>query len=111
MVVMFWTMAAAFAASLLRTSPVFAQEKPRIYLGASSKTLGYSPLWVATRKGLFRSARNGRPTGIIARHADDRASAGRELASRWLGWAGTLYRSFGARTRFRCHRRHYQRKK
>jgi NitT/TauT family transport system substrate-binding protein len=53
MVFMFWTMAAAIAASLLSTSPVFAQEKARIYLGASSKTLGYSPLWVATRKGFF----------------------------------------------------------
>jgi len=30
-----------------------AQDKPKIYLGASSKTLGYSPLWVATRKGFF----------------------------------------------------------
>jgi ABC-type nitrate/sulfonate/bicarbonate transport system substrate-binding protein len=53
MVVMFWTMAAAFAASLLGTSPVFAQEKRRIYLGPSSKTLGYSSLWVATGKGFF----------------------------------------------------------
>src|SRR5215510_15363914 len=34
-------------------SSVLAQEKPRIFLGASSKTLGYSPLWVATRKGFF----------------------------------------------------------
>lgn len=30
-----------------------AQEKTRIYLGASSKTLGYSPLWVAAKKGFF----------------------------------------------------------
>jgi len=29
------------------------EEKPRIYLGASSKTLGYSPLWVASKKGFF----------------------------------------------------------
>jgi NitT/TauT family transport system substrate-binding protein len=35
--------------------PSFAlgQEKPKIYLGASSKTLGYSPLWVASKKGFF----------------------------------------------------------
>jgi NitT/TauT family transport system substrate-binding protein len=33
--------------------PASAQEKPKIYLGASSKTLGYSPLWVATKKGFF----------------------------------------------------------
>ena len=32
---------------------VGAQEKPKIFLGASSKTLGYSPLWVAARKGFF----------------------------------------------------------
>ncbi|MDP9129201.1 MAG: ABC transporter substrate-binding protein, partial [Candidatus Binatota bacterium] len=30
-----------------------AQERPKIYLGASSKTLGYSPLWVAAKKGFF----------------------------------------------------------
>jgi NitT/TauT family transport system substrate-binding protein len=30
-----------------------AQEKPKIFLGASSKTLGYSPLWVAAKKGFF----------------------------------------------------------
>ena len=30
-----------------------AQEKAKIFLGASSKTLGYSPLWVATKKGFF----------------------------------------------------------
>jgi NitT/TauT family transport system substrate-binding protein len=30
-----------------------AQENPKIFLGASSKTLGYSPLWVGTKKGFF----------------------------------------------------------
>ena len=30
-----------------------AQEKTKIVLGASSKTLGYSPLWVAAKKGFF----------------------------------------------------------
>ncbi|HZH81891.1 MAG TPA: ABC transporter substrate-binding protein [Phototrophicaceae bacterium] len=30
-----------------------AQEKPKIFVGASSKTLGYSPLWVASKKGFF----------------------------------------------------------
>lgn len=33
--------------------PAMGQEKPKIYLGASSKTLGYSPLWVAAKKGFF----------------------------------------------------------
>src|SRR6185436_12070394 len=30
-----------------------AQERPRIFLGASSKTLGYSPLWVGAKRGFF----------------------------------------------------------
>lgn len=30
-----------------------AQEKAKVFLGASSKTLGYSPLWVALKKGFF----------------------------------------------------------
>jgi NitT/TauT family transport system substrate-binding protein len=38
---------------LLLPPRAVAQEKPKIYLGASSKTLGYSPLWVATKKGFF----------------------------------------------------------
>lgn len=38
---------------VLVSSPLIAQEKPRIYLGASSKTLGYSPLWVGAKKGFF----------------------------------------------------------
>jgi hypothetical protein len=40
-------------AIMLTASTTTAQEKAKIYLGASSKTLGYSPLWVATKKGLF----------------------------------------------------------
>jgi ABC-type nitrate/sulfonate/bicarbonate transport system substrate-binding protein len=43
----------AFLISLVLTSSVAAQEKPKIFLGASSKTLGYSPLWVGTKKGFF----------------------------------------------------------
>jgi NitT/TauT family transport system substrate-binding protein len=37
----------------LVSSAATGQEKPKIYLGASSKTLGYSPLWVASKKGFF----------------------------------------------------------
>jgi NitT/TauT family transport system substrate-binding protein len=43
----------AFLVSLLLSSSITAQEKPKIFLGASSKTLGYSPLWVGTKKGFF----------------------------------------------------------
>jgi NitT/TauT family transport system substrate-binding protein len=32
---------------------VAAQERPKLFLGASSKTLGYSPLWVGAKKGFF----------------------------------------------------------
>ena len=36
------------------TAPnALAQEKPRFAVSASSKTLGYSPLWVASRQGFF----------------------------------------------------------
>ncbi len=45
--------AVALLASSYLCSTTFGQEKPKIYLGASSKTLGYSPLWVATKKGFF----------------------------------------------------------
>ena len=45
------------AIMLLVIAPVVstssAQEKAKIFLGASSKTPGYSPLWVATKKGFF----------------------------------------------------------
>jgi ABC-type nitrate/sulfonate/bicarbonate transport system substrate-binding protein len=30
-----------------------AQDKPKIYFGASSKTLGYGPLWAAVKKGFL----------------------------------------------------------
>jgi NitT/TauT family transport system substrate-binding protein len=43
----------AYLVSLLFSSSVAAQEKAQIFLGASSKTLGYSPLWVGTKKGFF----------------------------------------------------------
>lgn len=38
---------------VLHFAPADGQEKIRIVLGASSKTLGYSPLWVATKRGFF----------------------------------------------------------
>jgi ABC-type nitrate/sulfonate/bicarbonate transport system substrate-binding protein len=41
------------AAVLLVAATTAAQEKTRFYLGASSKTLGYGPLWAASKKGFF----------------------------------------------------------
>lgn len=40
-------------AFLLPPMKSFAQERPRIHLGASTKTLGYSPLWVGAKRGFF----------------------------------------------------------
>ena len=39
--------------SLLVISTALAQDKPRLPISASSKTLGYSPLWVASKLGFF----------------------------------------------------------
>jgi hypothetical protein len=38
---------------LLLQTPSAAQERPKVYLGASSKTLEYSPLWVGAKRGFF----------------------------------------------------------
>lgn len=43
----------SFLAILLFSIPGFAQEKIKFPLSASSKTLGYSPLWVASKQGFF----------------------------------------------------------
>jgi ABC-type nitrate/sulfonate/bicarbonate transport system substrate-binding protein len=43
----------ALLSIMLTASTAVAQEKAKIYLSASSKTLGYSPLWVAAKKGFF----------------------------------------------------------
>jgi len=45
--------AVALVISILVLSAGSAQDKRRIVLGASSKTLGYSPLWVAANKGFY----------------------------------------------------------
>jgi ABC-type nitrate/sulfonate/bicarbonate transport system substrate-binding protein len=39
--------------TLAAVSPLWAQEKLKLPVSASSKTLGYSPLWVAWRQGFF----------------------------------------------------------
>ena len=38
---------------LLASSPCFSQEKVKFPVGASSKTLGYGPLWAAAKHGFF----------------------------------------------------------
>ena len=44
---------AALICFTLSAAPARAQDKPKIYVGPSSKTLGYSPLWVGSKKGFF----------------------------------------------------------
>ncbi len=51
--IVFSRIAVTLSLVLLFSLPAAAQDKPKIYLGASSKTLGYSPLWVATKKNFF----------------------------------------------------------
>src|SRR3989338_3902168 len=43
----------SFLAPLLLSLPCFGQEKIKFPVSASSKTLGYSPLWVAWKQGFF----------------------------------------------------------
>jgi len=38
---------------LFVVATAFAQDKPKLPISASSKTLGYSPLWVASKLGFF----------------------------------------------------------
>ena len=38
---------------LIVSSSALAQDKPKLPISASSKTLGYSPLWVASKLGFF----------------------------------------------------------
>ena len=45
--------AVAFLVLLLLHTPSAAQERPKVFLGATTKTLGYSPLWVAAKRGFF----------------------------------------------------------
>ena len=42
-----------FVLSLIAINSVAGQEKAKFPVSASSKTLGYSPLWVAHRQGFF----------------------------------------------------------
>jgi hypothetical protein len=45
----------ALLAVVLPASTAVTQEKAKSYLGASSKKLGYSPPWLATKKGSLSS--------------------------------------------------------
>ena len=45
--------AIVFSLLVVAASAASAQEKVQFPVGASSKTLGYSPLWVAAKQGFF----------------------------------------------------------
>ncbi|MET0502800.1 MAG: hypothetical protein ABW172_14870, partial [Candidatus Binatia bacterium] len=51
--IVYLRIAIALLACGLISSAARAQEKPKFLVGASSKTLGYSPLWVGVKKGIF----------------------------------------------------------
>lgn len=51
--IVYFRIAVVLLAIGLLASPVIGQEKAKFYVGASSKTLGYSPLWVGVKKGFF----------------------------------------------------------
>jgi len=45
--------AIALLCVLICPTALLAQDKPKIFIGPASKTLGYSPLWVGWKKGFF----------------------------------------------------------
>jgi NitT/TauT family transport system substrate-binding protein len=45
--------AVAFLVLFLLHTPAAAQQRPKVFLGATTKTLGYSPLWVGAKRGFF----------------------------------------------------------
>jgi NitT/TauT family transport system substrate-binding protein len=51
--IFYFRIAVAFLVFSLVGFPATGQEKTKFYVGASSKTLGYSPLWVGVKKGFF----------------------------------------------------------
>ena len=77
--VVYFRIAVALLICCVVPSSVIAQEKPKIFLGASSKTLGYSPLWVGARKGFFEQQGFRCAVGAVARDADDRSSSFRRV--------------------------------
>ncbi len=66
-----------------------AQEKIIFPVSASSKTLGYSPLWVALRQGFFD--KQGLEVQLVLMSGADKAMLGGEKQA----FAGSLYESYG----------------
>jgi len=51
--IVYFRVAVALLVLCCASSPATGDEKTKFYVGASSKTLGYSPLWVGVKKGFF----------------------------------------------------------
>ena len=80
-------------ASLLIALPVAAQEKIRFPLSASSKTLGYSPLWVAQKQGFFD--RQGLDAQLVLVSGADKSTMALVGGSVYVG-SGSIDATIGA---------------
>ena len=98
----------ALLAILMTTSTVTAQEKTRIYLGASTKTR-LLPSLGRHEERFLRAARPRYSTRSLARNADDSAGIGRGFVAFRLPRAGTLYRRSRASAQFHYHWGRHQR--
>ena len=96
-----------FWVSLLLTVSVAAQDRPKLFLGASSKTLGYSPLWVGTKKGFFEQ--QGLDVQLVLLRGVPMTVQALSAGSLHIGSGGAepLYRCVGAGPGFHSHRRRY----
>jgi NitT/TauT family transport system substrate-binding protein len=54
---------------LLQLLPAFAQDKIKLRVSSATKTLGYGPLWVASRMGFFD--RQGLDVDLVVIRASD----------------------------------------
>ncbi len=59
----------AFLFIVLLSSPCFAQERVQLQVSSATKTLGYGPLWVASKMGFF--SRQGLDVDLVAIRSSD----------------------------------------
>src|SRR4030065_686765 len=60
---------AIFFATLCQFSPAPAQVPPKLRISSAAKTLGYGPLWIASRMGFF--AKQGLDVDVVVIRASD----------------------------------------
>src|SRR3990170_66418 len=78
---------------LLTGLPVAAQEKIKFPVSASSKTLGYSPLWVASKQGFFE--RQGLDVQLVLVSGADKSTMALVGGSVFVG-SGSIDATIGA---------------